>query len=1266
MKFLHLQIPLKDVLEATNNFDDKNVIGGGDLGEVYQGLLLWSGKLVKIAARRFYSKHKHGIEFWREISALSSHDHKNIVSLIGFCDEQKEKVIIYKREAKGSLMMYLSSPKLTWIQRLRISIGIARALCYIHNKDQNNYSLIHRNINSSTILLDNKFEPKLSGFEYSINHSLHGMDDVVFSHAIGTKGYMDPEIVKTGGVTHKSDIYSFGVVLLEILCGRKAFLPNEDDDRFLVSLAKLNYEKEKDVRVPSSLYDQMCHQSHQTFTSAAILCVNDDRLQRRDMKYIVQELEKALELQLPYESLTTANLEHVTSQLSHLKISLRDITLATDEFSEEYLIGMNTFYYLYRAEFGHWDKKNSVSVEENDKSESPKRSTTVIIKRLLPREDNIGEDVFRTEVEMLATCKHHSIVTLLGFCNEDLEKILIIEDASNGYLCQYLMNNLERSILTWEKRLKICLDIANGLKYQHHEMEDQKTVISRYVSTFSISLDENFGAKIFDFGQSVFIPPNLDAHCLGEIKGFSPYMDPEYVMSGKLRRESDVYAFGLVLFEMLFGKLADDQIYKPDSKDGLAYVTRRCMEMIDPVIKEKSDDNNSSTTKGPIKDSIYTFVKIAYWCLGETHDKRPTMEDVVKELKKALSFQKQVQCQDSEQDVDGYDNSVSVSEYSNYAAESLKWDNLKDDILKHLKIPLSDILVATDNFSNEYLHRFQGHHKLYQAKLEHGQEDFSSVEENNKSELPKRHINVLMKRLITREEYRKRDQELFCNEIQILTTCNHHNIVPLLGFCDEDSEMILIFDITIKIYLDMYLNSIHRPILTWAERLRICLDIAYGLEYLHYEMEDQKKIIHRHMDSCFIALDENFRAQIASFDYSVFLPPYLDDLTLYQDKVFGILGYGDPEYLNTGKLKRESDVYSFGVILCEILWGKTAESHFEVSQKQLAYEIRRCIDEGTLKNMVDPQIKEERSDGFTLNRGPNKNSLVAFLEIAVACLVETQDKRPTIKVVIEELNKALLFQVNYKDTIMISLEDIQVATQNFHDKNCVGGGGFGKVYKGKLPQSDNTVVAKRLDTNGSQALNFLHGGNKTLATVIHRDIKPDNILLTGDWKAKLGDFGLSLTSSITNETDFVIDHACGTEGYVDPLYMKSRFLTKESDIYSFGVVLFEILCGRSTFDCKKQDGVHLSVFIKDRFEKGKGKLDAIVFEKIKQKIMPEALSVFQMIAYQCLNENSEKRPEAKEVVKQLKKALEFQMSKEVTELLDTAGRVVLKYRTTGC
>ncbi|KAJ0745707.1 putative protein kinase RLK-Pelle-CrRLK1L-1 family [Helianthus annuus] len=297
-KFAHLQFPLADVLKATNNFHPDNIIGRGGLGPAYKGQLRRAGKLVKISALRLDRKQGgRDVEFWTEISALSDLDHPNIVSIIGFCDEKNEKVIITSYAAKGSLKGHLDSPKLTWTQRLKICVGVARALSYLHYDERRGYGVIHLNVNSSTILLDENWEAKLSGFKVSIKQSLNRMDHVVLSDPIGTIGYVDPAIETTKGVTHKSDIYSFGVVLFEILCGRKAFIRDEAN-RFLAPLAKSHYENEtlQDIILPA-LLDQMSPQSLRKYSKTAYFCLKEEREHRPHMLHIVDELEKALNFQ---------------------------------------------------------------------------------------------------------------------------------------------------------------------------------------------------------------------------------------------------------------------------------------------------------------------------------------------------------------------------------------------------------------------------------------------------------------------------------------------------------------------------------------------------------------------------------------------------------------------------------------------------------------------------------------------------------------------------------------------------------------------------------------------------------------------------------------------------------------------------------------------------------------------------------------------------------------------------------------------------------
>nr|XP_043612019.1 serine/threonine-protein kinase CDG1-like [Erigeron canadensis] len=254
-EFAHLKMPLEDIVKATNNFADENIIGKGGFGTVYKGEIRFPSDWVssEISCQRLDRRQGQGdVEFWTEISVLSNLDHDNILKIIGYCDVKNEKIIISNYYPKGSLSMHLTdTTNLTWNKRLMISRGIANAITYLHQnirrqrKIRQNYDVIHRNINSFTVLLDSRWTPILTGFEFSIKHPVDRKNHVFRCEAIGTKGYMDPEIEKTGGVTHKSDIYALGVVLFEIMCGRKAFDPKlENDNMFLAPLAKIHFKND--------------------------------------------------------------------------------------------------------------------------------------------------------------------------------------------------------------------------------------------------------------------------------------------------------------------------------------------------------------------------------------------------------------------------------------------------------------------------------------------------------------------------------------------------------------------------------------------------------------------------------------------------------------------------------------------------------------------------------------------------------------------------------------------------------------------------------------------------------------------------------------------------------------------------------------------------------------------------------------------------------------------------------------------------------------
>ncbi|MFS7990644.1 putative protein kinase RLK-Pelle-CrRLK1L-1 family [Helianthus anomalus] len=334
-------------------------------------------------------------------------------------------------------------------------------------------------------------------------------------------------------------------------------------------------------------------------------------------------------------------------KLGHLKIRLGDIKLATNNFSETYTISFSDDdFTLYRAELHCLDKENPSSEKGKNKGDHPKGHTIVVIKRYPSGNKWYGVEEFFTEIEMLTSIKHPNTVTLIGFCIEDSEMILVIENVSNGYLEDYLGNDNDMRFLTWEKRLKICIEVANALEHLHSEMEDQKMIIHRDICSYNIGLDENWRAKIDGFGTCVFLPPNQEDEAVYiDSRGRSAYIDPEYEKTRKLKRESDVYSFGIVLLEILCGRTAVDPIYLKESDKGLGPMARQSFctgtleDMIDPILKEETSEYKVALKRGPNKESLHTFMKIAYQCVAKTQDQRPTMKVVVKELEKALSFQ---------------------------------------------------------------------------------------------------------------------------------------------------------------------------------------------------------------------------------------------------------------------------------------------------------------------------------------------------------------------------------------------------------------------------------------------------------------------------------------------------------------------------------------------------------------------------------------------------------------------------------------------------
>ncbi|KAK9057882.1 hypothetical protein SSX86_022721 [Deinandra increscens subsp. villosa] len=292
-----LQLSLNDIKLATDNFSQKNRFGSGRYWDAYKGEIpnANANANTNIVAKRWGGKFDD--QFSIELNILSKRKHKNIIGLVGYCNEMNEKIIVYEHMSKGSLDRYLKDSKLRWMKRLGICINVASALEFLHGGDVTLKKVIHRDIRCQGILLDQNWNAKLSNFELSSLDSSH--QDMAH---ITDDAYLDPEY-KQGFLTEKSDMYSFGVVLFEILCGRLTWIDGcEDYTRPIGPLAKHYYRQEKlDEMVFKDIKEQSVQQSLTIFTHIAYQCLHEDEYKRPEAGEVVIQLKKALELQEDFE-----------------------------------------------------------------------------------------------------------------------------------------------------------------------------------------------------------------------------------------------------------------------------------------------------------------------------------------------------------------------------------------------------------------------------------------------------------------------------------------------------------------------------------------------------------------------------------------------------------------------------------------------------------------------------------------------------------------------------------------------------------------------------------------------------------------------------------------------------------------------------------------------------------------------------------------------------------------------------------------------------
>ncbi|KAK1261835.1 Receptor-like protein kinase THESEUS 1 [Acorus gramineus] len=283
---------LEELGKATENFSRDCLVGSGAFGNVYKGTF---DEELTLAIKRAHAESYQSVdEFRNEVELLSRVKHRNLVGLVGYCEEAGQKMLVYEYVPNGCLLDYIVGRRgktLTWSQRVNIAIGAAKGIAHLHEGVRP--SIIHRDIKPSNILLGHGFEAKVSDFGL-VKAGPAGDQSHVSSQIKGTPGYLDPAYCSSFHLTPFTDVYSFGVILLQLVSARPAVDPSRN--HHIIDWARQSLERGavEDI-VDANLLTEACNMEMMLkMGQLGLRCVVKTPRARPKMTQIVRELEEGL------------------------------------------------------------------------------------------------------------------------------------------------------------------------------------------------------------------------------------------------------------------------------------------------------------------------------------------------------------------------------------------------------------------------------------------------------------------------------------------------------------------------------------------------------------------------------------------------------------------------------------------------------------------------------------------------------------------------------------------------------------------------------------------------------------------------------------------------------------------------------------------------------------------------------------------------------------------------------------------------------------
>ncbi|KAF8728850.1 hypothetical protein HU200_018139 [Digitaria exilis] len=858
----------------------------------------------------------------------------------------------------------------------------------------------------------------------------------------------------------------------------------------------------------------------------------------------------------------------------------------------------------------------------------------VAVKRFI---HNVKEN-FAKELIVHREINHKNVVKLIGYCIEENSLMLVTKYVANGNLSDALHH--DSSPIPLDIRLRISIEVAEALAYMHSQMYTH--VIHGDIKPANILLDGNFHAKLTDFGISRLVNTDKTLYTKNVI-GSIGYMDPLFARDGLLTSKSDVYSFGVVLFELIARKKATTVVNSVNIvsafTNALARGPRGARGMFDPDIANR---DNMKIVEG--------VAKIAGECLILERVKRPNMIDVAERLRVLMRTLHQDQGQHR---VDMFSWLRKSKPMPPAAVAIVPAKFPQSGVCRQFS--LAEMKAATNNFHGSLLVNQGRFGRVYHGKINGGE------------------TNVAIKR---RESSSIQDEHEFYNEIEKSSKLIHHNVLPLLGYCNDMGEMILVYRYMARGCLCDHLYGTEHPPLTWNRRLEICISAARGLRGLHSSQIIHDPLCRPVIDVCLPTEQTNLlgwalQSKEGNLDQTI--DPYLKgrinpwSLNKFAETVEKCAAdhgtdrpsmadvVSDLEYAlhlqaNGSSVADEGVLSTAPFIHCPIHPWRCQHQQFMGDDSWSA----SAVPFHNYSRMDHPENKAK-----ALNPGSDKSKWMMHSNHNIRCFTKgeieviTNSYRTMIgrggfgevfqgvledrsmvavkrfinNVKDEDFAKELIVhrEINHKNVVKLigyCVEDnaLMMITEYIHNGNLSD---VLHHVNGHIPLDTRLRIA----TECAEALAYMHSYMYTQVT--HGDIKPANILLDHNFSAKISDFGISRV--VNMEYTLYTDNIKGSIGYLDPLFARDGCLTAKSDVYSFGVVLLELITRKRA--TTKFGRVNIIDLITDPLSRG---IREAFDEKIVNQDNMKILEGVAKLAGECLMMERDRRPEMIDVAERLR------------------------------